>query len=273
MPRLSQLLVNGLATLATLAMLATPRMSVRAQSHNSELARLSQNTLGTVLTIPLAQRLEFGQDGPETLYGLEFRGLGTVPLAVSPRLVPRVILPFTQASGPSGKEFGLGDTRLELLFASTPDPGQHGMLMGLGPALILPTSSGSIHGDGRWAAGLSFAQTLDQGPFVLGLQLSQLWSFAGPESRRATAPFIIEPTMNYNMHDGWALVSAPEIRLDWYTAWFDEGWSLPLGGGVAKTWAFGSRGATASLTGYGNLVHPAGAPTWTVLAKVALLHR
>jgi hypothetical protein len=254
-------------------MLATAHTSARAQSRNSELARLSQNSLGSVLTVPVGQHLEFGQDGPEALYGLELRGLGSLPLGVSPRLVPRVILPFTQASGPSGKEFGLGDTRLELLFASSMDPGQRGAMFGIGPALIVPTSSGSIHGDGRWAAGLSFAQTLDQGPFVLGLQLSQLWSFAGPDSRRATAPFIIEPAMNYNMHDGWALVSEPEIRLDWYTAWFDEGWSLPLGGGVAKTWAFGSRGVTASLTGYGNLVHPVGAPTWTVHAKLALLHR
>ena len=192
---------------------------------------------------------------------------------ISPRVVPRLILPFTEASRPAGKEFGLGDTRFEVLFASAYDPGQHGAMFGFGPTFIFPTSSGSAHGDGRWAAGLSFAQTLYQGPFVLGLQLSQLWSFAGPDSRRATAPFIVEPTFNYNMHDGWAIVSDPEFRLDWQTAWDDEGWSLPLGGGVAKTWAFGSHGATASLTGYGNLVHPAGAPTWTIHAKVALLHR
>jgi hypothetical protein len=74
---------------------------------------------------------------------------------------------------------------------------------------------------------LAFAQVINPGPWVIGLQIAQLWSFAGPDSRRATAPFIVEPTLNYNFHDGWALVSAPCIRMDWQTAWFDEGWSLP----------------------------------------------
>ena len=48
---------------------------------------------------------------------------------------------------------------------------------------------------------------------------------------------MIQPFVNYNMADGWYLVSAPIITANW-EADSDDRWTVPLGGGFGKIFKY-----------------------------------
>lgn len=258
--------------LGLVILVSAPR-AVRAQDSPISLAKASENPIGTVINFPLDNFFGFVHDTARgTLYGLSVRGLVPMPVGNDgDRLVARFAVPVSELSFSDSASAALGDTRLELLYAGGASGPENGYAFGLGPAFSFPTATKSAFGSGRWEAGLSFTQVVVKARWVVGAGLSQLWSFAGQSSRRATAPFIGEPFVYYNMADGWTLLSAPEISADWYVAW-SEGWSLPLGGGIAKTFQHGREGTTVSLTAYGNAVRPIGAPTWMIHAQLSLLY-
>ena len=252
--------------------LAPALRSARAQSRPSALAKAWQNPIGSVIDVPFDNSFGFNQDtGQRSIYGLEMRSIVPIQLRDAMRLVPRLVFPFSEVPFTNGSHFDLGDTRLDVLYAGGATAAQDGFSLGIGPAFSIPTATNSALSSGKWEGGLSFAEVVSEGNWVIGAQLTQLWSFAGPASRRATAPFIGEPFLYCNFDDGWSLVSAPEIRADWHVAW-NDGWTLPLGGGIAKTFGDHAQGFTASVTAYANALRAAGAPSWTLHARLSLLY-
>ena len=243
----------------------------RAQSRPSALAKAWQNPIGSVINVPFDNSFGFEQDSARSIYGLDIRGIVPIRFNDGNRLVPRVVLPFSEVPFTDGSHFDIGDTRVDVLYDGGCTAAHNGFSMGVGPALSIPTATNSALTSGKWEGGLSFAQVVSQGHWVLGAQVSQLWSFAGSSSHRATSPFIGEPFVYYNFDDGWSLLSAPEIRADWQVA-RNDGWTLPLGGGIAKTFGDHQQGVAASVSAYANSLRAAGAPSWTLHARLSLLY-
>jgi hypothetical protein len=73
---------------------------------------------------------------------------------------------------------------------------------------------------------------------VIGSLVRQLWSFAGDGDRQDVSQLLIQPFLNYNMADGWYLVSSPIITANG-EADSDDAWTVPVGGGFARSsgWA------------------------------------
>jgi hypothetical protein len=72
---------------------------------------------------------------------------------------------------------------------------------------------------------------------------------------------LIQPFVNYNMEDGWYLVSSPIITANWEGD-SDDAWTVSVGGGFGKTFRIGNQPINAQLQGFYNVEHPQFGPEW-----------
>jgi hypothetical protein len=76
------------------------------------------------------------------------------------------------------------------------------------------------------------------GHFVLGALATQLWTYSGDETGPHINQLLVQPFVNYNLADGWALSFSPVITASWNLP-PGEKWTVPLGAGVSKVTALG----------------------------------
>lgn len=107
-------------------------------------------------------------------------------------------------------------------------------------------------------------------PWVIGILGRQLWSVAGAGSRKDVSQLLLQPFVNYNLDNGWYLVSAPIITADW-TGDSSNRWTVPVGGGMGKIFRIGSQPLNASLQGFGYPVRPSLGPSWAVRFQIQFL--
>jgi hypothetical protein len=82
-------------------------------------------------------------------------------------------------------------------------------------------------------------------PWVAGILARQLWSVAGPSDRPNVSQFLLQPFVNYNVEDGWYLVSAPIITANW-EATSGNKWAFPIGAGIGELFKIGEQPVSAS---------------------------
>lgn len=166
-----------------------------------------------------------------------------------------------------GSTFGLGDINTTAFF-SPAQPGK--VIWGFGPSVTLPTATDNALGTEKWSAGPSAVVLSTPTPWVYGALVRQLWSFAGDDDRADVSQFLLQPFINYNLAEGWYLVSAPVMTANW-EADRDDRWTVPLGGGAGKIFRIGKQPINSSLQGYYNVEHPTFGPDWTLRFQVQFL--
>jgi hypothetical protein len=105
---------------------------------------------------------------------------------------------------------------------------------------------------------------------VVGALANDIWSFAGDSNEPDVNQFLLQYFVNYNMANGWYLVSAPIITADWTRNSGDQ-WTLPLGGGLGRVFDIGAQPMNMSLQAYDNVITPEGGPDWQLRFQVQLL--
>jgi hypothetical protein len=94
------------------------------------------------------------------------------------------------------------------------------------------------------------------GPWVLGGLLNQLWTYMDANEGPSVNMTTFQPFINYNIgSEGWSLAFAPIITANW-SAPDGEEWTVPLGFGVSKVAAVGSRPVSVSIQYYRNVERP-----------------
>lgn len=78
---------------------------------------------------------------------------------------------------------------------------------------------------------------------------------AGENGRSATAPFGLQPFINYNLPHGWAISTSPTFTADWQ-AGGDHAWTVPVGGSIARTMIVAKQPLTLALAAYYNVDKP-----------------
>ena len=78
---------------------------------------------------------------------------------------------------------------------------------------------------------------------------------AGDDDHRSVSQSLIEPFVNYNLDNGWYLISDSVITVDWKIKSGDK-MTLPLGGGVGKIFKIGSQAMNAQVHYYYNVEKP-----------------
>ena len=198
------------------------------------------------------------------------RELLVVPLAGG-RIITRTILPILcqpDVTMESGTSSGLGDVQFTAFYS----PPSEGVTWGVGPILSMPTG-GETRGTQKWSAGPSAVALSMPGPWVLGVLVNNVWSFAGEESRADVSQMLLQYFVNYNFGaTGWYLSSAPIITANWNLDG-DDRWIVPFGLAAGKLVRVGSRGLPLNFQAgaFYNVVRPDSGPNWSTRVQASVL--
>jgi hypothetical protein len=233
----------------------------------AELAKQEQNPLARLVRVQLEDNAQFGF-GPDNgvLNFLRIQPIIPFDLSEDWALITRPVIPIVHQPWPESAD-GLGDIALQL-FLSPEKSGK--FIWGAGPAFVFPTATDKIIGTEKWSAGPAVVGVYTSGPWVVGAIVNQLWSFAGDDGRPDVNVMTLRPVINYNLPHGWSLASAPTIAANW-DADNDNRWLVPLGGGVAKLFAIGSKWMSISLEAYYHVESPDIGPDWQLRLQLTFL--
>lgn len=242
--------------------------SVLAQDN---LAQKTQNPISDLISLPFQNNTNFGI-GPNNRTQNVLNIQPVIPFSLSENwnLVTRTIAPLISQpdiSEESGSTFGLGDINTSL-WLSPKDPGK--IIWGVGPILSFPTATDDMLGTGKFGLGPTFVVLTISGPWVAGVLLNNIWSVAGKSDRSDVNQMLIQYFINYNLPQGWYLVSAPILTANWKAESGDQ-WTVPLGGGVGKIFKIGNQPLNASAHAYSNIVKPDFGADWTLRLQLQFL--
>lgn len=261
----------GIGILGLSAALAA--LPVRAELSAEELAKLTQNPVGNLISVPFQNNTNFNdgpRDGTQNVLNIQ----PVIPVEISPdwNIITRTIMPvITQPGYLPGRDSttGLGDLQFSaFLSPANPD----GLIWGAGAIAQLPTNSNDRLGNDNWGLGPTFVVLrLEKGsPWVYGVLVNNVWSLSSNKQGGAYNNGLIQPFLNYNFPDGTYLTTAPIATVNWKA---DSGqrWTVPLGGGIGHIFHFGRLPVNAQLSAYYNVVHPDQGPNWQVRVQVQFL--
>jgi hypothetical protein len=259
------------AVLSLAALFAT--VPARAEMSAEELAKLAQNPVGNLISLPFQNNtnFNFGPDkGTQNILNIQ----PVIPISVNAdwNIITRTIVPVISmpSLGPGiDSTNGIGDTVLTA-FLSPANPGQ--WIWGAGPVLQIPTNTSEELGNKNWGLGPSVVVLhLDKGsPWVYGALVNNVWSLSSSKQGGAYNNGLMQPFVNYNFPEGFYLTSAPILTVDWKADSSDR-WTVPLGGGVGKIFHFGKLPVNAQLSAYYNVVRPDFAANWQLRAQIQLM--
>ena len=237
------------------------------------LSKETENPVTRKITVPLRYEAEF-PDGADKLTKSTIElDQAVVPFRLNEdwTLITRTKLP-AEALPPkkAGDHWTDGLSNGYTTFFLSPEHGQ-GFYWGAGPVLYYPATNEAL-GTTKWGSGPSVAFLHeDKGPWVVGLIANNIWSFGGgPSSSNKTNQLLLNPIISYHFGDGWALSSSPEITANW----LDSGnkWTVPVGGGLSKTFRLGEQPIQLGVYAYYNAIRPtAGQDLWQLQFKLTFI--
>ena len=231
-----------------------------------DLAKQTQNPIADLISLPLQNNFgfDYGKDN-DVQWILNVQPVYPFELNKRWRVITRTVLPVIYQPAPvvgTSDAFGLGDTTFTAFFSPI-KPGK--LTWGVGPVILLPTSTGNTLGVGQWGLGVSAVAIVMDGPWVVGGLISQTTSFEGDHN-----VFVVQPIINYNLKDGWYLTSVPLITADW-EATGSNTWTVPVGGGAGKIFHVGKQPMNAQVQVFYNLDNPNVGPEWSLRFQIQLL--
>ncbi len=235
-----------------------------------DLRSKAQNPVSSMYSLPLKFTADFNAPNgsafimnvnpviPVTVGDWNFISRALVPLVVSVDGYIEGTPEIPQGSPDNDRNTGIGDINYSL-YISPAKPAR--MIWGLGPSITMPTASNDSLGSGKWSAGGAGVVLFQPKWGTYGGLVRQLWDFAGDSDRSGVNQTLIEPFINYNLKDGWYLISDSIITANWYASSSNR-WTVPLGGGAGKLFSIGKQIINSRLEAYYNVVQPDGAPEW-----------
>ncbi len=234
-----------------------------------DLAAKTQNPVGAMYSLPFKFIFDYGAENGEASF-LNIQPV--LPQTIGEwNLIHRIILPLIDTPGgvtglpgiptpvKGDGATGLGDINYSV-FLSPAEPDK--LIWGVGPSLMVDTATNDQLGSGKWSAGPTAVVLVQPKPWTLGLLGRQLWSYAGDSDRDNVSQMLLEPFINYNLDDGWYLISDMIVTANWVAESGNQ-WTVPLGGGFGKMFEIGSQKMNTKLEAYYNVERPDGAPDWS----------
>lgn len=247
--------------------------AVHAEMTAEELAKLAQNPIGNLVSVPFQDNVNLNA-GPEKRTQNVLNIQPVIPFEASKdwNIITRTILPVISQPGLAAGESrtnGIGDLQFTA-FLSPANPGE--WIWGVGAIVQAPTHSNAALGNDNWGLGPSFVVLhLAKGdPWVYGALVNNVWSL----STRSGAPSynngLIQPFLNYNFAGGTYLTSSPVLTIDWKAEGSNR-WTVPLGGGVGHIFHLGKLPLNAQVSAYYNVARPDNAPNWQIRAQAQFM--
>ncbi|MGV2989908.1 hypothetical protein ACE1OE_19925 [Vibrio sp. E150_011] len=237
-----------------------------------------QNPISSLISLPFKFNFDSGaQNGDGYYVNIQ----PVIPVDIGEwTIVNRLIVPIGGVDGPypnsNNPSPGIGDSKGasglgDINYSAFLSPNEVGSLIwGAGLSLGMPTASDEQLGGGQWSAGPT-AVILTQPKWgSMGLLGRHLWSFSGDNNRADVNQTLLEPFLNYNLDDGWFLISDMILTANW-EADSSNTWTVPLGGGVGRVFKIGEQPINSRIEAYYNVVQPVGAPKWNLAWTIQFL--
>lgn len=207
--------------------------AAQAQESASDLAKKLSNPIASLISVPFQGNYDGGY-GPDdgSKYTINVQPVIPFTLNEDWNVISRTIVPIVwqnDITGPSGDQFGLGDTTQSLFF-SPKKPTSSGIIWGVGPVFLLPTATDDLLGGGKWGAGPTAVALKQSGPWTYGALANQIWSFAGEDDRQDVNSTFLQPFISYTTKNAWTFALNTESTYNWQA----EQWSVPINFTVAK---------------------------------------
>ncbi len=266
--RITATIVLGIAlVILSTAALAADKAALTHEA--DDLAKVAQNPLATMVTLPLQSNWNTGVgEYDRTMYNLNIQPVIPFP-GEKWNVINRVIMPVnTIPIGEYDSTSGLGDTMWQIFFS----PNTEGAVTwGVGPVFNLPTAANQeLLGSGKWGAGPTGVIFVSLGKWTFGGVASNIWSFAGDSDREDINRLTAQWFINYNFGGGWALGTVPTVTADW-TAESGEQWTVPWGLQLSKVMPIGRQPVNVLVGYYVNSEHPTNGPESQVRFQVNFL--
>jgi len=241
-----------------------------SSSPAEDLVVASQNPLASLITLPFQNNMGILENG-DIFNVLNVQPVIPLQLGEDWNLITRTIIPLIgiENAPPGVDSFSMGDIQQSLLF-SPRNPRDPSTLIGFGPILSYPTATENALGSEQFGLGPSAVAVLIRGPWVYGIIANHVFSISGKNGKPDLNRTVLQPFVNYNMEDGWFLQSAPFATADW-SANSSDRWTIPVGGGLGRTYSIGSQAVSTVVSAFYNVEHPTGQPEWTIRFQFNLL--
>ena len=239
----------------------------------AEIAKQAQNPIASVISVPFQNSTTFDVGENSSVQdSLLIEPVVPFKLTSDWNLITRTIIPVieqpTLAPG-LGNVTGLGDVQPSL-YLSPSKPSFGGLIWGIGPSFSFATASDRSLGAGKNSAGLSTALLTIQGPWLVGVLMTDVASIAGQEDRKNVHQFLMQPFVDYNISHGWYLASSPIITANWKATPGNK-WTVPIGGGGGRIFHIGRQAVNTYIQAFDNVVQTHEGGTWTLRLQVQLL--
>jgi hypothetical protein len=259
----------GIATgLCLGALVSHSVMAEEKAGGGGDLRSSVQNPISSLISLPFKLTVDTGaKNGDAQILNIN----PVVPVTVGDwNLVNRALIPIANVDGPiqgpnnpspgpGDGASGLGDINYSIYFSPVK---YDKVIWGVGPSLNLPTASDDQLGSGKWSAGATAVALSTPSWGSMGILGRQLWSFAGDSDRSDVSQLLVEPFVNYNLDNGWFLITDLVLTANWKADSGDR-WTVPLGGGFGRVFKVGNQAINSKLEAYYNVERPDGAPEWS----------
>ena len=167
----------------------------------------------------------------------------------------------------SGYTSGIGNITLSGFL--TPRDQDSKLLWGIGPVVSAPTATNLSTGNFDWGLGPTVMAVYRSGPWVVGSIINNVWSVGSTNSTENKLDW--QFFAHYNLSNGWAISTAPEIFANWTATTSDNRYTLPLGLGVSKTFKIGEQICNAGIQQYYYALHPDNGPQYMTQVSFSLV--
>lgn len=248
--------MGSVALLGALSILLGPRPTA-AQSAD-DLAKQTQNPVSSLISVPFQGNWDFGlRDGDAVGTTLNFQPV--VPFGISPNtnVIFRVIMPLTSQPAADGVRInGMGDVLATAFFSPSKT---NRIIWGVGPVVLLPTSTNNSLGSEKFGVGPSVVVLTQPRKWTLGFLFNHVWSTSGAKERADVNLTYLQPFANYNLGSGLSAGVSMEASGNWNA---DETWTVPLLFNVSKVTLLGKRPVSISVAAGPMVAAPAGGASW-----------
>lgn len=180
-----------------------------------EIADKLANPVASLISVPLQNNLNYGI-GPYngSKYTINIQPVVPFKLNENLNLITRYILPVVDQrdiTGENTHQFGLSDATVTAFFA----PKTKGIILGFGPAFLVPTATDKFLGTEKFGVGPS-ALVMHQGKGLsVGFIANQIWSVAGNQDRADFNQFYTQIFLSHSYKSGASLGVNAEITQNW----------------------------------------------------------